>query len=614
MFLFLNHNCESALRSADPGDCNQNGVEDICEVDCGPTGGACDVPGCGASADCNGNLRPDQCDRRQDLLTTRLSSNIGAFDLVASQAPYPEGFLYAAWGLMHVSPDGQVSVLNDETSITALTFASEEFLGETTLIGVEFSSGEVFRFDFQGEGTLFAHLPSNQANSVVYVPAVAGGPAAGSLVAGSCSVPGDPGSDSGLLYAINSDGAIQILGNLPFCPYDLVVPPDSFGGSANHLLITPLEGTRVFRFDLQTLQLTVFFEITQGSQVGSLGAGFRRMDVSPVGWAGFLRPVLGDQRVLLVAHVFNSTNGSTIQLVDADGIRVGRMGNACIGAAHHSAWPRTPVFLPGGIVFVDGLSDQYGSGDLLFVDREVFVIGDCNNNGIPDDCDISGGAADCNGNGILESCEPLVDCNANQVQDACDIAWGTSMDSDGDGRPNECEIAIVGGQPPDGSIDARQPFVPEGGVSMGWRHVVLTMNMNLFVESVTAADFEITQSGGSLAPPSPVVFERLTASTGMLAFSRPLEPGSRTTIVHRGSQTGIRLGYLPGDVNGDGTANPNDILALVDSLNMTGPMRPIHQTDINRNGLAEPSDILRLIDLLNGAGPYDVYNGVSLPE
>lgn len=41
-------------------DCNNNGIEDACDTDCGLPG--CNVPGCGQSDDCNGNNNPDDCD------------------------------------------------------------------------------------------------------------------------------------------------------------------------------------------------------------------------------------------------------------------------------------------------------------------------------------------------------------------------------------------------------------------------------------------------------------------------------------------------------------------------------------------------------------------------
>ncbi|CAG1007482.1 hypothetical protein PHYC_03438 [Phycisphaerales bacterium] len=89
---------------------------------------------------------------------------------------------------------------------------------------------------------------------------------------------------------------------------------------------------------------------------------------------------------------------------------------------------------------------------------------DCNNNGVPDSIDISGGASqdcnansvpdeceipsnDCNGNGQLDSCEiaanPLLDCNGNSVIDSCDIASGLLTDADGNGTADSCEGAAV---------------------------------------------------------------------------------------------------------------------------------------------------------------------------
>ncbi|MEW6199874.1 MAG: hypothetical protein AB1601_14575 [Planctomycetota bacterium] len=50
-----------------PPDCNNNGLPDKCDLDCGPPGGPCDLPGCGQSTDLNGNGIPDECDGLGDL-------------------------------------------------------------------------------------------------------------------------------------------------------------------------------------------------------------------------------------------------------------------------------------------------------------------------------------------------------------------------------------------------------------------------------------------------------------------------------------------------------------------------------------------------------------------
>ncbi len=63
--------------------------------------------------------------------------------------------------------------------------------------------------------------------------------------------------------------------------------------------------------------------------------------------------------------------------------------------------------------------------------------GDCNANGVPDDCEIAAGnELDVNGNGVPDSCEP--DCNNNNIPDEWDINFGSSNDCDNDTVPDEC--------------------------------------------------------------------------------------------------------------------------------------------------------------------------------
>lgn len=171
-------------------------------------------------------------------------------------------------------------------------------------------------------------------------------------------------------------------------------------------------------------------------------------------------------------------------------------------------------------------------------------------------------------------------------------------------------IAITSSSPPHLAIDARQPSQIDGSQIQGWQSIDLNFDGN--VQGLALPDFSIEQIGGSLPAPSLNSIQILSPQSVRLLFNRPLEPGAWTTIHFESNDSQVRLGFLPADVNGDGTAGPADILALIDSLNGVAN-RASFSTDINHSGIPEPSDILREIDLLNGAGTFAIWNGVSLP-
>ena len=117
-----------------------------------------------------------------------------------------------------------------------------------------------------------------------------------------------------------------------------------------------------------------------------------------------------------------------------------------------------------------GLIDSYGLAGNWLIRAVGSVEGDCNDNGIPDACDIAGGtSADCNGNLIPDSCElATADCNGNGIPDDCDIASGAAGDCQGNGIPDSCEIAqgvvadVDSNGVPDGCEDCNSNDVPDG--------------------------------------------------------------------------------------------------------------------------------------------------------
>lgn len=200
-----------------------------------------------------------------------------------------------------------------------------------------------------------------------------------------------------------------------------------------------------------------------------------------------------------------------------------------------------------------------------------------------------------------------LDCNRNGVLDACDIINGQAADGNDDLVPDFC---IVASAPPDGAIDARQPHAIDAlKPRAGWDTIMLTFNGPQ--SQISPEDFELSSTSGK---PRSITGVQLDAggTVATLSLSAPIMPGAWTDIIYQPSSSRVRLGFLPADVNGDGTSSPLDILALIDALNGLTAARS-WSTDINRSGATEPGDILRLIDLLNGAGEFEPWNGRSLP-
>jgi hypothetical protein len=172
-------------------------------------------------------------------------------------------------------------------------------------------------------------------------------------------------------------------------------------------------------------------------------------------------------------------------------------------------------------------------------------------------------------------------------------------------------LTILSTVPPTGSIDARQPSELDGSNPAGWQAVDISFTGP--VDGLNPGNFEVSTDGGRGTGPTVLSVTPLDLTTVQVVLSDPIEPGVRTTITYMPTGSGVTLGYLPADVNGDGTSGPIDILALIDHLNGVGASLTLWATDINRSGEANATDIVRLIDLLNGADAYDVWNGVSLP-
>ena len=152
-------------------------------------------------------------------------------------------------------------------------------------------------------------------------------------------------------------------------------------------------------------------------------------------------------------------------------------------------------------------------------------------------------------------------------------------------------LRIRWSSPPRDAIDARQP--PQRTDNAGGLSTIELTFMG-HTEELTTSDFLIED--GTTNPPR-VASMSVDGATVTLTLDHRFTPGAWTTITHKASQTGTRIGYLPGDVNNDGVANANDVLALIAGQE-DGETLPLYRSDINRDGVSSLADALRILDLL----------------
>ncbi len=176
---------------------------------------------------------------------------------------------------------------------------------------------------------------------------------------------------------------------------------------------------------------------------------------------------------------------------------------------------------------------------------------------------------------------------------------------------------IVSAIPPSGIIDARQPSPPNGvplqGIGIGSELVQVQMP-----EGLTGAVgcFEVCEtSAGGLPAIEIAEVQELGAGLYSIRLNRAITPGAVTTVRYAGGTGHVTYTTHPANANGDNSASPVDILAIIDMLNgVLNPPHGIYSRDIDRSGVPNPADILRVIDLLNGADAYVVWNGTALPS
>ena len=141
-----------------------------------------------------------------------------------------------------------------------------------------------------------------------------------------------------------------------------------------------------------------------------------------------------------------------------------RCGVAQISNSFNGTSDASGIYPKGETLILWSVSDASGNTSTITGVVSVLVAGpDCNNNGIPDVCDLNDGTSvDCNLDGIPDDCQ--ADCDNDGILDVCEIEQGLSLDCNGDAVPDSCQIesGIEADCDNDGLIDSCEIITGSG--------------------------------------------------------------------------------------------------------------------------------------------------------
>lgn len=522
---------------ANAQNCNNNGLDDACDIACGVVGGECDLPGCGLSQDCNENGVPDECD-----FTTAFREKFGASD--------PGAQAYFGYS---VAVDG-------DTAVVGSCWDDDN--------GLRSGSAYIFQFRF-GEWIETAKLTPDDAAAddwFGYSVAIDGR----TVVVGSFR-DSDAGSQSGSAYIFRElAGTWEQVVKLTASD---AASGDQFGYSvAIDLPRVVVGANRVDDGAVDQGAAYVFFEqVGNWLSVGKLTANDAALS-DDFGSA----VAISDTKIVVGAarHDQSGTDRGAVYVygivdfvwqqigkitasdaadqdqfgyslsVDGDWLAVGAPGVSGAAGAAYLFTRTNDIWLEDVKLTADDVAAGDNFGRSVDIDGQTVLVGSyLNGDGGPasgaayafrsvggvwqqhdklvapdaaigdffghsvslsgnvalvtaywdDDGGVDSGSTyfftlascDCNGNGIPDECE--VDCNDNLVPDDCDIALETSVDCNVNGVPDECDISDV----------LVEKILASDGIGDDWFGFDVAMSGNTAVVSATGRDDGVINSGSA---------------------------------------------------------------------------------------------------------------------
>ena len=150
-------------------------------------------------------------------------------------------------------------------------------------------------------------------------------------------------------------------------------------------------------------------------------------------------------------------DGSDAEYIDAQGVQSPAATGPCAEASDDPLNDPATMVIASDAQIEDGAKDKANNArsisqvkfDFAKFRCSILPVVDCNDNAIDDYIEaVDAVSSDCNNDGIPDDCQVAVenpgipspiDCNQNQIPDTCDIANGDSLDVNTNGIPDECE-------------------------------------------------------------------------------------------------------------------------------------------------------------------------------
>lgn len=174
-------------------------------------------------------------------------------------------------------------------------------------------------------------------------------------------------------------------------------------------------------------------------------------------------------------------------------------------------------------------------------------------------------------------------------------------------------LRVLSSAPRNCAVDARVPHPPDNGTpAQGVDRFLFQFDSVCDAARLRMSDFAV--AGGAL-PSGPVIASIQALGSAVEVVLDALIPTDQwfcITFLPTGNE--LCAAHLPGDVNGDQRALPDDLVTLTGWLGRMPMMAPpLEHTDLDRSSTTDAADLIAAIDLLNGAGSYAPRMGMVLP-